>query len=270
MRLFLLFLFSLLLVSCEMFEYNPNDYELEEWEKGSTAKNLSRLGRQQPGDTVLMILTGDTQRFYDETKALVEKVNSRPPGDFVIICGDISDFGLPAEFRWMQNIYSSLNAPYLTVIGNHDLLANGRQIYLDMFGLLDYSFTYGRYHFVMVNTNGLEYGFNGTVPDTNFLRQQLLNTNDSLQKILVSHVRPVDTDFDPALNAPLGKIISNTVYFVGGFHGHNHVTFVSYPYGLEYPFVTPNAANNGSYLEVRFYRSQGNLKDTFDIKEIFY
>ncbi len=268
MRLILLLFFSMHFFSCEMFEYNPNHYELEESEKNLTAQNILKISSKKPGDTLLIVFTGDHQRFYEETEAFVNKVNSRPPGDFVIISGDISDFGMPAEFRWMQNIYSNLNAPYLTVIGNHDHLGNGKQVYLEMFGPLDYSLTYGKYHFVFSNTNGREYSFDGTVPDIGFLRKQIVEVDDSLIKILVSHVMPGEIDFDPALTFPLGEVISEAKNFMAGFHGHTHNYQVNFPYGSKYPFVSSSSTSYRIYLEIRFYTDQENLKDTFHVKLI--
>jgi 3',5'-cyclic-AMP phosphodiesterase len=258
---------TFMILSCSMFEYNPNDFELEENEQNLTAKNLTVIAGQIPGDTVLLILAGDTQRFYEDTRDFVSKVNSRPRPDFVVISGDISDFGLPAEFKWMNKIYSSLHAPYLTVIGNHDLIGSGRYVYDEMFGPADYSFTYGRYKFIMANTNGREFGFNGSVPDTAFLKEEY--TGDNFQKILLCHVSPGDPDFDPALNDAVEKIIRGSNLHVGAFHGHHHGHAVRFPFGPDLPFVSTSSTSQRNYLEVRFFPTD-NRTDTFNTRQIYY
>ena len=263
-----LFPFVSVLFSCSMFEYNPNDFELDEHEKNLTAKNLARIEGQPAGDSVLMIFAGDTQRYYEDTRDFVNAVNKSRHADFVMISGDISDFGLPIEFKWMNEIYSSLRFPYLTAIGNHDLLANGRYVYDEMFGETDYSFIYGRYKFVVCNTNGREYGFNGSVPDLVFLENEFLQSDSDKYKVLICHVAPGNIDFEPALNEDVGQIINQTDNFLGGFHGHNHGFHVRYPFGEDMPFISSSSTSQRNFLEVLFYHSDG--RDTFNVRQIYY
>ncbi|MHC2990154.1 metallophosphoesterase [Pontibacter sp. HJ8] len=219
------FAFFLLLSSCEeLFEYHPNQIRLDKDEQNLTATNLKRLESQQPGDTLRLLVMGDTQRFYDDVEAFVQKANTFEAIDFVIHQGDIADFGMTQEFRWVHDILKQLKWPYLTVIGNHDLLANGRKVYQKMFGDFNYSFVYGHTKFVMVDTNGREYSFNGKVPDIDWLSKQLVHQpSDSWQQaIVVSHIPPYDGDFDSTLERPFHNTLKESKRVQLSLHGHIH------------------------------------------------
>ncbi|MBC7487363.1 MAG: metallophosphoesterase [Cytophagaceae bacterium] len=74
------------------------------------------------------IFSGDSQRFYDELKNLATKANSLPKVDFLILAGDITDFGLLQEFIGINDKLKGLNFPYMAVVCNHNLTSNGSAI----------------------------------------------------------------------------------------------------------------------------------------------
>ncbi|WP_207433780.1 metallophosphoesterase family protein [Sabulibacter ruber] len=215
----------LLLASCEqLFEYHPNQIRLKSHEKNLTARYLRQISAQTPQDTLRILVMGDTQRFYDETQDFVKKANSLSGIDFVIHLGDISDFGMAREFQWVHDIMQDLRWPYLTVIGNHDMLGNARQVYRQMYGELNYSFTYGHTKFVFLDTNGREYGFNGKVPDLGWLTRELqpVSGENWTQAIVVSHVPPFDSDFDRQLEMPYHDALASSGVVSLSLHGHRH------------------------------------------------
>src|SRR5688500_15170334 len=94
----------LLLASCkELFQYSPNEVRLEEAEKNLNEKNISKLKAKPAGEPIRFIVTGDSQRFYEELDAFVEHVNRLDDISFVLLNGDISDFGLNREFKWVND-----------------------------------------------------------------------------------------------------------------------------------------------------------------------
>src|SRR5690554_1333617 len=153
-----------------------------------------------PDDTLRIVLMGDTQRFYDEVDAFVKSVNQQDGVDLVIHAGDISDFGLSQEFIWVNDIMSKLRAPYVTVIGNHDLLANGPKVYKKMFGPLNFSFNYAGVKFILFDSNSREHNFNGLVPDIPWIEEELADNTHYESAILVSHIPPYDGDIDASLS----------------------------------------------------------------------
>ncbi len=81
----------------------------------------------------------------------VQDINGhRPPVDFVIVLGDISDHGYLRELQLAKAVLDSLSPPYYPVRGNHD----ARQDYWEMvFGedRLNYAFDHEAFHFVIVD-----------------------------------------------------------------------------------------------------------------------
>src|SRR6476661_2041158 len=186
---------------CDLLEFSPNDHRVPEEFTDLTQKNLARLQAHPlpAGDTLRFVFTGDSQQFYDEAEAMVGSINQQPGIQFMIVAGDISDFGLAREMRWVDEKLRRLKVPYLTVVGNHDLVGNGREAYQHIYGALDYSFVYGDTKFIMVDTNGREYNFDGTSPNLPWLQRELRNTEGAQRQVVVSHVPPDNDDFDPAL-----------------------------------------------------------------------
>ncbi|GGK72645.1 metallophosphoesterase [Rufibacter glacialis] len=234
LRLLWLLLLAQLLVSCDgLFEYHPNQIILEESEKNLTQKNLNRLLAQPPQDTLTILLMGDTQRFYDATQAFVKKANTYPHIDFVVHLGDISDFGMSQEYQWVHDLMKDLRWPYLTVIGNHDMLGNGRKVYRKMYGAFNYSFVYGTTKFVLADTNGREAGFSGKVPDLDWLAAELTPEPGATwqQAVVLSHVPPFDNDFDPALERPYHETLVRSKRVPLSLHGHKHSWTTEAKYG---------------------------------------
>lgn len=117
------------------------------------------MGDGLDDDTVRFIITGDTQRSYDETIRFYKKVNSLSGVDFVIVAGDVTEFGSLKEMQWLIRELNKLTIPYGAVIGNHDLTMRGRDVFKRMYGELNYSFTYGGVKFICHDTNTFNPGF---------------------------------------------------------------------------------------------------------------
>ncbi len=241
----------LFITSCDRIEYSPN----QKFDKNSptdlNAKNLEKLQAANPSDdTLRFILTGDTQRAYDQAKALVNVANSYPKLDFVLLNGDISDFGLLREMKLVSQIYDGLKAPYITIIGNHDLIANGMAVYQRMFGNLNFSFTYKDTKFICHDTNSREYHFNKTVPNLNWIAQEL-QTDASVKGIIgVSHIPPHSVDFDQDLRLQYEKLIVENPKFILSLHSHENNYRVTYPLDGNTPVVVSNAVQNREFLYI--------------------
>ncbi|QIX61582.1 metallophosphoesterase [Hymenobacter lutimineralis] len=240
---------GLLLTGCsDLLEFSPNDYRSPGDQQDLTAKNLARLQQQPPTeDTLRFVFTGDSQRFYDDAEDLVKSVNQQPGIQFMVVAGDISDFGLGREMRWVDDHLRKLNVPYLTVIGNHDQVGNGREAYQHIFGPLNYAFTYADTRFIMTDTNGREYNFNGLVPDLPWVQQQLAD-NSTRRQIIVSHVPPQDGDFDPALRDGYVQALREAPRLVFEMNGHRHSFSIGQPFNDGVTYVNSAAFEEREYV----------------------
>ncbi len=240
--------------ACKKFELSP--YQEEPFQNdvpyNLNARNLARIKTAEPlaDDTVTIIYTGDSQRFYDRLEDLVKKANELPGVDFLVLSGDIADFGLLQEYRWVTERLSTLYMPYLCAIGNHDLTANKGDVYRKVFGDKNYSFVYKKYKFLVHDTNGREYGFNGTVPDMGWLTQETKDTAASWF-VGLSHVPPYDGDFDEALEQPYKNLFNSTPGFILSLHGHLHGFSENYFYENNVLYLTSNSVQKEEFVLIK-------------------
>jgi Icc-related predicted phosphoesterase len=241
---FVILLFS----SCKnMFQYSPNEIRLEAEMRDLNRKNIEKLQSKTARDTVKFILIGDSQRSYDDVADFVKEVNIIPDIDFVVLAGDITEFGMAQEYIWVHERLRNLKIPYIAVIGNHDMLANGRQIYKQMYGPENFSFSYGRAKFVCLNTNGAETGRNGTIPDLPWLQKELSSLEKYDNAFVLSHVPPFDTDFDKSLEAGYTSLLSSSNKVSMSLHGHRHSFSSSMPYEDGLPYLVVGSTKKRNY-----------------------
>ena len=113
---------ALLLTACDIIDYHPYDTRTS-GPHHLNASNIQRIEELYAGrDSVRFVLISDTQRWYDETREAVKSINARGDIDFVLHCGDISDFGVTREFELQRDILCKLNVPFVVLLGNHDCL----------------------------------------------------------------------------------------------------------------------------------------------------
>jgi 3',5'-cyclic-AMP phosphodiesterase len=246
--------------SCEKFEFSPNEVKLEKSEQDLTRKNIERIRvlnlEQQPSFRFAVI--SDTQRFYDELDETVDALNKRNDLAFVVITGDITDFGIVKEYKWINERMQKLGIPYLTVIGNHDCQGNGKEIYKTMYGPMDYTMSLGRNRFVFINTNSREFTY--PVPDLNFFRSALQDTANFDQAFVFSHIAPNDTDFDSSMEADFVRISRDSKVKVS-IHGHRHgYEAPEKIYGDEVEYVVVGSVEKKGYEEITVTGKQIELK----------
>jgi Icc protein len=241
---------SFTLFSCEnLFQYNPNQIVLKDSERNLNLKNIEKIKSLPVTDTVRFILMGDTQRWYDESADFVKSANAQKGVSFVVHSGDISDFGLSQEFKWVNEILLRLRYPYITVVGNHDTVANGNLVFERMYGPLDYSFEFGQNKFILINNNSREYNFNGVVPNLNWLQAELNSNTSNKNAIVIGHIPPFDSDFDPKLQEEYARMLAADPNVQLTLYGHQH-SFKEgdlYDDGVSY-LVTTSMGDRGYYV----------------------
>lgn len=237
---------------CDSDEYSPNQTFNRNSVNASNEKQIAMLNQKTAGSTIRFVVSGDTQRSYAESKLFVENINARNDIDFVILNGDISDFGLLAEFEGIYNIYARLNVPFIAVIGNHDLVANGRAVYEKMFGPLYFTFSFGSVKFVCHDTNGREYNFDKSTPNLNVLKSMLTLGGSITNLVAISHVPPIDADFDPALAQPYQSLFNQTPGLLASIHSHQHSELETYYQNgaSGVPFIVTNAIVKRAYTVI--------------------
>lgn len=241
------FFIAFLAFGCGKFTLSPYlaDVDNTKLNQGQTSRieALSAAG----SDSFKVAVVSDTHNYYDELAEQVEFINKRSSEyAFVIIGGDLTNLGLYREFETSKKILGRLRIPYVTAIGNHDLLSNGGDVFEQMFGPRDFAFVFRQTKFVVFNNNNWE--SSGKVPDLGFIENELASSV-SQNHVLIAHVSPDDKDRWSEEDKQEMRSLVNTYnvdYFLNG-HDHN-------PLGGTFgnaSRITIGASNKGKVLELR-------------------
>lgn len=234
---------------CELFDYHPYDARVD----GRTDINRREVERIEAAcsgkDTIRFVLMGDTQRWYDETEDFVKDLNQRNDIDFVIHGGDISDFGMTKEFEWVDRIMRKLTVPYVALIGNHDIIGNGIEVYKKIYGEENFSFVAGKNRFVCLNTNALEFDYSHPVPDFTYIKEQIDDTMRIYDRTIVAmHVQPYGEQFNNNVADPFQHYLKMMKGFDFCIHAHIHHMQVSDIFGDGVLYYACDAMKSRSYL----------------------
>ncbi len=179
-----------------------------------TERALDQLGSPQGFEPFNVGLISDPQILPGFLKLAVNALDDRGDISFSLILGDLTDRSLRAEFLWVADVVEKANHPVLTVVGNHDGLIYGEDIYKRVFGPLNYTFTFRGVKFVMWNNNPFEWGY----PDFDWLRREI---ETYPHVIIVAHQPPGSIERYPEANDELRSIYAHP-HVLGSLHGHTH------------------------------------------------
>ncbi|MEO5564348.1 MAG: metallophosphoesterase [Chitinophagaceae bacterium] len=260
MRRILFFLITCLILSCKNFVYHPD--EIRPNAKQLNPKNIQKIQSLAAKTSFKFILIGDTQRFYDELEAFVAHVNSKNDISFVLFDGDLVDFGWNREYNWVYERLAKLKLPYISTIGNHDMLANGRLIYKEMFGPENFTFNYSGSKFICLNTNSREAGYDGTIPDVNWLTNELKDTTPQ-NIFILAHVPPFSDDFNRGIEFDYRVLLRSNPKTRLSLNGHEHQYRLVQPYfdGLEY--LVAGAGNQRNYALITVNGTEYSIEEKF-------
>jgi outer membrane protein assembly factor BamB len=92
---------------------------------------------------------GGAPTAADDLRSTVKDINGDSSLKFVVITGDITEFGTDAELQLAKSIIDSLNKPWYVIPGNHDAnwSESGANSFRTVFGSETVSFQYGGYLF---------------------------------------------------------------------------------------------------------------------------
>ena len=248
MKRVILYGIVLLLCGCDLIEYHPYDVRLH-GETGINAKNIARIEEICEGkDTLRFVLMGDSQRWYDETEDFVKALNKRDDVDFVIHGGDISDFGLTKEFLWVRDIMGKLKVPYVALLGNHDILGNGMDVFLKVYGKENFSFKAGNTKFVCMNTNALEFDYSHPVPYFTFMYNELQDTVGCPRTVPVMHVQPFNVEFNNNVARGFHALLLEFPGVEFCLHAHSHTLLHEELFEDGIPYIGCAAMKDKNYL----------------------
>ena len=154
----------------------------------------------------------------------VNDINSMPEIAFVIVSGDVTEFGSFDEITRAKQILDKLNVPHYSIPGNHDSnwSESGMNDFLRIFGNETFGFEYNGYKFI-----GLASGPNmrmspGQIPRENltWFFEELKNTDKDMPIVYVNHY-PMDEGLNNWFEVMDALRPYNVKLMLCG-HGHNN------------------------------------------------
>jgi Icc protein len=130
-------------------------------------------------------------------RAAIAKIKAEPePPAFVLHTGDLTHLSKPSEFDTLQQVLSELSMPVFYVPGEHDVLEDDGQSYLERFGKGTsgagwHSFDQGGVHFVgLVNVVNLKAGGLGTLgrEQLEWLERDVKRLKSSTPIVVFAHI----------------------------------------------------------------------------------
>jgi Icc protein len=184
----------------------------------SVESNLARLKALElaegPRSEYQVALLSDPQFYPGAFEDVIQHVNTLDEVSFILLSGDLAETGVKAEFEWTCKAMAKSNKPIFAVVGNHDALAFGKEIWLDVFGEFNYSFTYQNSKFVAYNDNKYEFD---DLPDRNWLATEASVSVGEVREytFAVSHIPPWEEDIE------LSQDLKDYGFDLT-LHGHEH------------------------------------------------
>lgn len=167
------------------------------------------------------------------TAACVDDINKNPDIQFVVIDGDIANFGSDEELAIAKNIFDKLEKPWFIVAGNHDAKwsESGTNSFLKIFGYERFEFEAGGMKFL-----GTQCGPNvrmapALIPmeSMNWLKDEIVKMPESQPLVFVNHY-PLDSSllkFDNVLDLLKTKNIQFVIN--GHWHKDNAMDYQGVP-----------------------------------------
>jgi 3',5'-cyclic-AMP phosphodiesterase len=249
---FILLLLLSLLWACENpFSFSPFEARVPETLRHTTDENLKRINELDATwtDTVVHVaLISDPHYHFNNLNDALLDINRKNEAAFIIVTGDLTENGLQKEFELFRKIMNTSELPYVTVIGNHDYLSNGGEVYQQIFGQLNYSFTFQDVKFVMWDDVVWESKKN---PDWQWLKEQFTSETkasaNTAQKRIIpfSHIPPDDPQVTN-LSTLYRDLMVNRGAGIS-IHGHKHKYTAEQYYGDGVTYITIGSPQMRAY-----------------------
>ena len=240
---------ALAFVVAGCFDYHPYDVRFG-GEKGINAAAIGRIEAATDGKDIFKVaFISDSHGWYSETEDMVKDINTRGEADFVVHLGDLTDCATTKEWVWQRDVLSKLSVPYVALLGNHDCLGTGEEVYNKMYGESNFSFIAGRVKFVCLNTNATEYDYVAANPDFDYMEEQM--TADSAlfdRTIICMHACPYSDQFNNNVAKPFELYVTNFPGLMFCVYGHNHKLSASEIFEDSVMYYGVDCASHRSYM----------------------
>jgi len=162
----------------------------------------------------------------EDLRRTVADINANPDLDFVILSGDVTEFGSDEELLLAKQILDSLRIPWYVIPGNHDAnwSESGGNSFRRIFGGETFAFEHKGYLFVGTNSGPNMRMSPGQVPRENLVwMDSLFAVYPDVPLIYVNHY-PQDSSLNNWFEA-LDRVKRRNVQLFFCGHGHQNIQY---------------------------------------------
>lgn len=218
MRKKILFLVLNLVVACAPFQDSPFSDQLLRSERDLNNVSMSKLSNMDADGIIRIAVFSDSHQNYKDLDKVINEINLLANIDFVANLGDFTNTAYNIEYNQFMDSFVRILWPAFTVIGNHDAIGAGPQLFKKAFGPSNFWFESADKRFVFFHSADWE-------DPPGFQPGWLQSAVDTSTKsvIIFSHVSLRDQERFEGLEAQIfNSVITNSkVQMV--LNGHNHV-----------------------------------------------
>lgn len=163
-----------------------------------------------------------SQTAAEDLRRTITDINANDSLQFIILSGDITEFGSDDEIKLAKQILDSLNKPWYIIPGNHDgnWSESGGNTFKKVFGNETFYFHAGNYVFLGTHCGPNMRMGPGQIPRENivWLDSVLKTLPDSTPLVFVNHY-PIDSSLNNWYEA-LDKLKQKNIQLILCGHGH--------------------------------------------------
>jgi 3',5'-cyclic-AMP phosphodiesterase len=138
--------------------------------------------KEEKTESFVFAVAGDNHSNTEVYNKLIQKIDESNAVFFVDL-GDKTCIGAASEYAESKALLNNLKVPYHMVIGDHDIVGDGYNLWQQYFGPTYYSWNYGNVHFVALNDVLNENGF--SEEQLSWLEQDLSSTKKELKFVFL-------------------------------------------------------------------------------------
>ncbi|HET8829382.1 MAG TPA: metallophosphoesterase, partial [Pelobium sp.] len=165
----------------------------------------------------------------EDLRRTVRDINGNPQIAFVIVSGDVTEFGSDAELLLAKQILDSLKAPYYVSPGNHDTnwSESGGNSFIKVFKSGTFTFSYNGYRFIGTGSGPYMRMGPGQIPreDIVWLDSVINEVPDRTPIVYVNHY-PQDSSLNNWFSA-IDLLKKGNIQLMLCGHGHQNKKYIS-------------------------------------------
>lgn len=161
----------------------------------------------------------------EDLRRTIQDINSNPSLSFVVLTGDITEFGSDEELKLAKRMLDSLNKPWYIIPGNHDSnwSESGSNTFRTVFGAETFSFSHNGYLFAGTSSGPNMRMSPGQVPRENIVwLDSVLNnmSNPEMPVIYLNHY-PQDSSLNNWYEV-IDRLKKRNIQLILCGHGHTN------------------------------------------------